>query len=189
MSFNVLVIPEDFTKDQGILKPIVTEMLKRAGKPQAKIKICQNPRLGGLGQALDRARIAEVVGMYPLVDLFLLCVDRDGDHRRRRKLDGIEQHIADETNKVLLAEHAWQEVEVWVLAGLDLPKEWQWKAVRAEPNPKGAYFLPFAEQEDLAQTPDQGRKILAKRAVARFQRICALCPEDVQRLVDRIQAL
>jgi len=51
---NVLVIPEDFVKDQCILKPIIVAMLKARGKI-AKVIVCQNPRLRGIDQALNWA--------------------------------------------------------------------------------------------------------------------------------------
>ena len=38
---RVLVIPEDFRKDQYMLKPIITALMKSLGKPSAKIRICQ----------------------------------------------------------------------------------------------------------------------------------------------------
>lgn len=37
---NVLVIPEDFRKDQYMLKPIISAMMKKLGNPRAKVKIC-----------------------------------------------------------------------------------------------------------------------------------------------------
>lgn len=48
---NVLVIPEDFRKDQYMLKPIVEAMMKEVGQ-KAKVAVCQNPLLGGIDQAL-----------------------------------------------------------------------------------------------------------------------------------------
>jgi hypothetical protein len=114
-----LVISENFNKDQGILEPMVSAMPQHIGKPQAKLRGCQNLRPGGLGQALDKTLIAEVVDMYPQVDLFLLCVDRNRDKTRREKLDNMERYIGDITSKSLSAEHAWQVVEVWILAGLE----------------------------------------------------------------------
>jgi hypothetical protein len=91
MSYNVLVIPEDFVKDEGTLKPIIAAMLAEVGKPRANVRVCKNPRLMGTGQALDKERIAGVVRMYPSVDLFLLCVDRDGVETRRQRLDNISR--------------------------------------------------------------------------------------------------
>ena len=80
---NVLVIPEDFRKDQYILKPILQALLRASGRPNAKLQICQDPLLAGVDQALRWERIAEVLEMYPMVDLFLLIVDRDGVSTRR----------------------------------------------------------------------------------------------------------
>ena len=36
---NVLIIPEDFRKDQHVLKPILSKMLAAAGKPKANIDV------------------------------------------------------------------------------------------------------------------------------------------------------
>ena len=56
---RVLVIPEDFrkglsrgTRDQYILKPIISAMMSAVGKPRAKVQVCQEPLLGGVGEAL-----------------------------------------------------------------------------------------------------------------------------------------
>lgn len=187
MSFRVLVIPEDFVKDEGILTPVVTAMLRAAGKLRAKVEICHNPRLEGTGQALNKDRIAEVVDMYPMADLFLLCVDRDGLPGRRQRLDNIEKHVQAKCGKKLLAENAWQEVEIWALAGLrNLPTSWVWGDVRAEVSLKETYFLPMAQQEGVDMEPDEGRGTLGKRAAANYTRIHQLCPEDIQALQKRI---
>ena len=46
MSFNVLVIPEDFTKDEHILKPLVDRIVRDCGrKPQ--VQVCRNPNFQG----------------------------------------------------------------------------------------------------------------------------------------------
>lgn len=47
MSINVLVIPEDFRKDQFLLKPIV-ERLFRSIKVKARVEICFDPLLAGV---------------------------------------------------------------------------------------------------------------------------------------------
>jgi len=39
----MLVIPEDFRNDQYILKPVVTAIMKKVGKPNAKVQVCNNP--------------------------------------------------------------------------------------------------------------------------------------------------
>src|SRR5205085_10740520 len=81
---RVLVIPEDFRKDQYVLKPIIEAMMHAAGRPQAKVRVCRDPLLRGVAQALHWQRIAEIIERYAgMTDLFLLCVDRDGDAGRR----------------------------------------------------------------------------------------------------------
>ena len=80
---NVLVIPEDFRKDQYILKPIFGRLLRSVGKPRAKIRVCQDPLLGGVDEATKSERLAEIVERYDgMTDIFVLCVDRDGDVNR-----------------------------------------------------------------------------------------------------------
>ncbi len=117
-----------------------------------------------------------------MVDVFLLCVDRDGELERRERHTHREVWAAQEHGRTLIAENAWQEIEVWVLAGLTLPAEWQWSAIRAERDPKEAYFIPFAEQRGVLNTPGQGRKILAEEAARNYKRIKQLCKKDVAAL-------
>lgn len=175
---NVLVIPEDFRKDQFVLKPIVEAMMKAGGR-RAKVQVCTDPLLGGIDQALRWERIKEVVLRYPMVDLFLLCVDRDGVEGRRASLDSIENRALELLSgmRSLFAENAWQEIEVWVLAGHELPSDWKWRTVREDLNPKENYFIPFSKRRGLLDTPAEGRGILAREAARNYNRICQLCPE------------
>lgn len=186
---NVLVIPEDFRKDQYMLKPIIKAMLKKVGKPKATVRVCQDPLLGGIDQALKWERIEEILNRYKgMVNLFVLCVDRDGQEGRKVKLQTIEQQAANilSSDRSLFTTNAWQEIEVWVLAGHDLPSDWNWQEIRQEVNPKETYFLPFAQGRHLLDEPGEGRKTLAEEAAQRYPRISQLCPEDVAHLQTRI---
>ena len=46
---NVLVIPEDFRKDQYMLKPIAAAMLRTLERP-VRVEVCQDPLLGGVSE-------------------------------------------------------------------------------------------------------------------------------------------
>ncbi len=176
---NVLVIPEDFRKDQYILKPIIEAMMSRAGGA-AKVRVCQDPLLGGVSQAMKWERIEEIIIRYMgMIHLFLLCVDRDGVENRKKRLTNIERRAAEILSKDrrLMAENAWQEIEVWVLAGHKAPSNWRWRDVRMEPNPKEMYFMPFAKGLDLLNEPGEGRKTLALDAARRYKTIRRKCPE------------
>ena len=159
---NVLIIPEDFRKDQYILKPLFSRLFQSIGRPRVRIKICQAPLLGGVGEALKSDRIAEVVSKHGgMTDIFILCIDRDGDTNRRQRLDRLESRFTDD-KRVFFAEHAWEELETWVLAGLDLPKEWRWPEVRAEVSVKERYFKPLAVQRGVADARGGGREALGR---------------------------
>jgi hypothetical protein len=188
---NVLVIPEDFRNDQFILRPIISAMFKKLGKP-AIIEVLQEPLLGGIDKAVDPALLKEIIEANQWkVDLFLLCVDRDADENRRRTLDGLEQHLNALTiaPKCLIAENAWQELEVWVLAGHELPTEWSWQEIRKDRDPKERYFAKLVENRRLQDDPGGGRKTLATEAARRYRRILSRCQEDVQILERRIEQL
>ncbi|MBN2007578.1 MAG: hypothetical protein JXA21_29805 [Anaerolineae bacterium] len=187
MSTKVLIILEDYRNDQYMIRPLIQAMFEALGKSNARIEVCKNPMLTGVSQALDRERLAEVFDEHPMVDLFLLCVDRDCEERRRDALNMRETWARKDYNCALIAENAWQELEVWVLAGHNLPQEWAWEAIRAECNPKEAYFMPFAEGRQVSNTPGDGREILAKEAARRYDRIKRLCPEDIAALEDRLR--
>lgn len=64
MSFNVLVIPEDFRKDQYILQPIIQRLLTECGKPNANVRVCRDPLLGGVSQAMNRQELEEIIERY-----------------------------------------------------------------------------------------------------------------------------
>lgn len=191
MSLNVLVIPEDFRKDQYVLKPIVEATLRSIGtKP--RVVICKDPLLGGVGEAMKWKRLEPILDRYRgMTDVFLLIVDRDGKPRRCEGLDRIERRAERSlrSGAIFLGENAWQEVEVWVLAGLkDLPKRWTWAEIRQELDPKEVFYIPFATHRGVAGGPYEGRDELAREAARNYPRIRRLCPEDVGRLHARIEA-
>jgi hypothetical protein len=46
LSCRVLVIPEDPTHDQYILKPVVEAMFRSLGKPNARVEVLKDPHWG-----------------------------------------------------------------------------------------------------------------------------------------------
>ena len=182
---NVLIIPEDFRNDQYILKPLFDRLFQRMGVPYAQVRVCQNPRLRGVADALASEQIARIVRRYQgETDIFVLCVDRDGDINRRARLDQLENRFA----PALVAENAWEEIETWALAGLDLPSEWRWPTVRGEVHVKERYFEPLAEQRGLSGTLGGGRKILGEEAAHNIPAIRQKCAEDFDDLARRLRS-
>lgn len=183
---RVLVIPEDFTKDQYILKPILTRLIRDMGRANARIVICQDPRLGGIDEALKVERLSEIVERYEgMTDIFILCVDRDGEKGRRRILDRIEADFG----STFLAENAWEELETWVLAGLNLPSYWRWSDVRAEIHVKEQYFNELARDQGVDDRLGEGRDVLGRKAARRISVIRQKCPEDFDTLARRLEEM
>ena len=58
---NVVVIPEDFRNDQYILKPLFTRLFRSVGVSTVDVWVCQDPLLGGVGEALKSDRLVEIV--------------------------------------------------------------------------------------------------------------------------------
>jgi hypothetical protein len=188
---NVLIIPEDFRQDQFILLPLVQRMLREIGKPAANVRVCMDPLLGGVNEALKKERIREVLERYSgMVDLFLLLVDRDGVPQRRKVLDslGVFAHkLLPGGTCSLLGENAWQEVEVWALAGQSLPRGWTGQEVRAEIHAKERYFHPFVQARGLTNEPGHGRRTLGQEAAANYRRVKKRCQEDIAVLENRLR--
>jgi SAM-dependent methyltransferase len=131
---NVRLIPEDDENDHFILKPLFEAMLKHVGKPHADVKVHQ-PDVTGWEAVKKWEYIEGILDRFRSVKLFVLCVDRDGHEQRRAILDRLEEkanRILRPSGRLLLAEHAWQEVEGWTLGGIDwrLKPTWKWDAIR-----------------------------------------------------------
>lgn len=187
---NVMIIPEDFRKDQFILKPIVQAMMKVVGRPKAKVEVCLDPLLGGISRALDQEELTQIVRDRPMIDLFLLIVDRDREVGRRTRLDNLEASMVAQLGQgaAFLGENAWQEVEVWTIAGHDLLNGWTWQEIRADRDPKEAYFVPLAKAHGVHEEDDGGRKKLSIAAAKQYQRVRNRCREDIQVLHKRVEA-
>lgn len=187
MATNVLVIAEDYRYDQYILKPLVKAMLAHLNKPHAKVEMCRDPMLMGLAQVLNPENLRYVVEINPLADLYLLIIDRDADPNRSTRITRVLHELRDalRTQQHMLGENAHQEVEVWLLAGHQLPNDWRWNDVCAEQHSKEMYYEPFARSLDVFSQLGGGRKQLGEDAARRYDRVRQLCAE-VAELEGRI---
>lgn len=184
---RVLVIPEDFRKDQYLLKPLFSRLFQTIGKGRVQVEICRAPLLGGVDEALKSNRIAEVMSRHGgMAHIVVLCVDRDGNLGRHLRLRQMERQFAT-SRRPFLAENAWEELETWVLAGLTLPHGWRWADVRAEVQVKERYFDPVVRLRGVSDTPGNGRQLLGLEAARRIGAIRQKCREDFDSLARRLE--
>lgn len=183
MTYNVLVIPEDAVNDQFILKPLLESLMTAVGKPRARTRILTDPATSGVDQVLDDTFLKQVVRVYPMVHLFVLCVDRDSkpgrDHSVAARSENVRESLRSNQDFVGCAAH--QELEVWCLAGMaDLPSAWSWSVIREELHPKEKYFEPYASGRGLAASPGGGREMLGREAASRYAKVGHRSPEVKQ---------
>jgi len=187
MSVNLMIIPEDFRKDQYILKPLFQRLLADLGKPNARVEVCKDPHLQGISDCTNKARLREVFDRYHgIYQHFVLCVDRDGLTGRRTMLNHLQEEF--DTGRVFLAANAWEELETWVLAGLNLPREWRWADIRADVSVKENYFEDLARRRGVSDALGGGRQRLGIEAARSIPAIRQKCREDFDDLARRLEA-
>jgi hypothetical protein len=171
MSFRVLVIPEDPTYNGYILKPLVERMLAEAGKPNAKVMILTNPKLGGYEHAL-RAIQDELPERYGHYDLWLFLPDGD----RASNLGELEETLLKHGVRLVCCA-AVPEVEAWVLAGHREKLGLKWNDVRAHHRLKEEVFEPFIRQYGDPRAVGSGREALMRETLSNYRGLLELCPE------------
>jgi hypothetical protein len=178
---KVLVIPEDPILDQYILRPVVERIFSDLSKAP-RVAILSRPRLRGVAEALNAAIIAKIVATYPMNDLFLVMVDRDGDETRSRIGAARE---AEHQGRLFVC-LAIEEVEIWMLAihhGL-LPSPW--REIRTEVNVKERFAEPFLWKQVPELDPGEGRAWAMSSLGVQWRGVLQRCPE-IAELRGRIE--
>ena len=178
---KVLIIPEDPTLDQYILKPIVGRIFADLGK-SPRIEVLSKPRLRGVSQALDSAILTNVVETFRMIDLFLVLVDRDGNPHR----SGVAHQRETEHQGRLFVCLAVEEIEVWMLAIHRESLGFPWNEVRAEIHPKERFAQPFLTEKAPKLDPGAGRAWAMRELGARWTGILQCCSEleELQRRIE-----
>lgn len=192
MSLNVLIITENDTYDQHIARPVITKILSDTGKSRAKIGVCARPRFDGIEDCTNTDKLVhEVISTYSMVDIFILLVDRDLEPGRDMKLARVEDEVRQylKPNQFFITGQAFQEIEVWAIAGHDLLEDWRWSDIRNERDSKELYYMPLARSKGYIGYPFHGRKQMTTESLKNWARVKRLCIEDIGALISRIDAL
>ena len=179
---KVLLVPEDQTHDQYILKPVI-EALFADLEFRARVSVLPDPRLHGDSEALDPEVIRGIVRDNPMEDLFLLLVDRDCD---RNHAEARAAAIQKEHATKLICCLAIQEIEVWMLAlhadSLDAPLS----EIRRHCDPKERWAEPLLKQLGT-DGPGAGRKKAMRALQGQWHSLRDRCAE-LKSLQDEIGA-
>jgi hypothetical protein len=175
---RVLVIPEDRTLDQYILKPIIVDLFADLGVP-AVVEVLPRPHLQGIEQVL--VKVDEIIDTNRMVDLFLLIVDRDCRDGRATQVGLLEARHPDK----LIACLAIEEVEVWMLALHRQDLGVSWREVRAECHPKERFAEPFLVERGWNMSLGRGRERAMRALSAQWRGLMSVC-EELAKLRERI---
>jgi hypothetical protein len=179
---KVLVIPEDPSLDQHILKPVVEKIFVDFEKAP-RVTVLSKPRLRGVAQALNPDILADIVATYSMNDLFLVLVDRDGDEGRATVARAREAEHAGRLFVCL----AIEEIEVWMLAIHSEALTVGWREIRAEIHPKERFAQPFLQERAPKLDAGQGRAWAMRDLGGQWRGVLRRCPELGQ-LKQRVEA-
>ena len=174
MSYRVLVISEDATDNGYILKPLVNRMLRECGKPNAEIKVLDNPRPKGYEHAKSLL-IEQIPERYSHFDLLLFLPDADGKNRNE-EFERLENN-ANEKGVKLLCCAAVQEVETWLLAGHLEKLSTSWQNIRADVSIKENVFDSFLAGHGDPRRAGGGRDLLMNETLQNYSGLLQRCPE------------
>lgn len=180
---RVLIIPEDPTLDQHVLKPIVERIFADLQR-SARVEVLQDPHLRGVAQALNKDVVDGIIADNRMIDLFLILVDRDCDRMGNESAASTRQ--SDHADR-LIAALAWQEVEVWALAPHRDKLGASWGDVRTACDPKERYFDPFIDRMGWLDGVGKGRKRAMRDLGQSWNGMLQVCPE-LANLRDQIQS-
>ena len=179
---KVLLILEDQTHDQYIIKPVVEALFADLKLP-ARISVLPEPRLRGYSQALDPEMIRSIVHDNPMEDLFLLVVDRDCD---RNHAETKTAAIQEEHATKLICCLAIQEIEVWMLAlhadSLDAPLS----EIRQHCDPKERWAEPLLARLGT-DGPGAGRKKAMRALQGQWRSLRDRC-DELKSLQDQVES-
>lgn len=184
MSFRVLVIPEDPTHNGYILRPLVQALMAEAGRPNARVHVLNNPKLGGYDHAV-RAIRDELPGRYSFYDLWIFIPD--ADRATPDAMRALEKNLADRKIPLLCCP-AQPEVEIYASAAFSAEIPFSWEQARANTRFKEEVFAPLLAKYGDARRAGLGRDLLIAESLNNLPRLLQLCPELCD-LLEQIRQL
>lgn len=179
---KVLVIPEDQEIDRYILKPVIEAMFSDL-EISARVEVLPEPRLRGTSDALDEGIVRDIVTGNPMIDLFLLVIDRDCN--RENNVPKAAARVSEYEGQ-MIACLAEQEIEVWMLALYKDRLGATFSEVRAECDPKERWAEPLLKELGT-DGPGRGRRRAMRALSGKWRSLRDTCTE-LRDLQERVRA-
>lgn len=178
---KILVVTEDHRLDMFIIKPVFEALFE-----DLHPLVVFDQTTQGSEEALDPQHLSSVIRENPMIDVFILVIDRDCDRRGHQA----RAAAAEGTHPPnLLACLAIEEVETWLCAlykdHLQKASGVAWRDVRSHCDPKEAFAEPLLRQIGV-DGPGKGRKRAMREL--RLKSLVSLCPElkELRERIDRL---
>lgn len=171
----MLIILEDPTYDRYIVQPVVKRLLADINKPNVRVDVLMDPRMRGVSSVFARPNWEKILRKYPMIDVFVVIVDRDCVQGRDEKLASLRSWLHQRAARSV-GVLAIEEVEVWLLAGHVDRLPASWKKVRSDCNPKEAFYEPFVESQQVRGVAG-GRRDLMQQTLRNLRGLMKRCPE------------
>lgn len=185
MSREILVIPEDPTNNGYILRPLFSALLRRIGKPNARVRVLTDPRAQGFSHAVklleeilpDRWRHIQPWVFVPDADRANESAMRELEERSLRR--GIR----------LITCIAQPELEIYACFARRKSLPLRWQELRQHTHFKEDVFQKLISDGGVdPRGAGGGRAQLIKESIAELESMIQLCP-GLHLLSERLEPL
>jgi len=180
---KVLVLLEDPTHDQFIARPVVERLFTDMGW-SARVDVLTDPCVRGASDLF--ARLDSIIEDHPMIDLFLVIMDRDCDRANHTSRLEVRLSSCDKAVGCI----AMEEIEVWMMAILEtseLPAPFS--DIRGHCDPKERYVEPYLRAKGYRGSDiGGGRRDVMTGIAGHFRRLTSRCSE-LRQLRQDLQAM
>ena len=169
---KALLVCEDPSLDAFILRPILSRILKDAGRPTARVDTCDR-RSVGKGIAGLSKNLPAILDQYRMHELIVVVIDRDANQPTNH--ESRMQHFCSLDGRIV-GVCAIEEVEAWMLGLYPNELGAAWKEVRAERDVKERFAVPFLREASFGG-PGRGRKQAMRALSGSWSGLLSRCPE------------
>ncbi len=180
---KVLIIPEDPTYDQYIVKPVIQRVMQDC-ELRAHVDVLFNPHIRGARQALKQMTIEGIISDYPMIDLLILVVDRDCDREDHSKKATARVGEQPDRQTCLPGRRRGGGLDV-ALHHRELRV--RWSEVRSECDTKERFAEPLLDELGATPSIGRGRKKAMREIGRSWTGLKSRCPE-INDLVEQVRA-